>query len=320
MVRRGPRSGADRDRRDPLDRARPGARRGADVAYDRARDGVGDALRLARGMTYKAAAAGLDLGGGKGVICAPSGNGSRERPALRREMLLDFGDLVESLDGRYVTAEDVGIGPEDMVAIAERTSHVTGLPPAAAAPATRARSPRSASRPRSAPASRTAAATSELRGLGVVVLGLGHVGSRLAMRLAAAGARLTRLRHRHPQTLRSPSGSARAGSSRARRVSDRVRRARAVRARRGHRSLHRRHAAGGDRLRRGQQPARRRGASPRSSAARGDPLRARLHRQRRRPDQRLPRAARLRRGLGARARAGIEETIGRILSRPRHAG
>ena len=94
--------------------------------YLRDEDGVADALRLARGMTFKAAAAGLDLGGGKGVICAPS----TEPPtgAEREALLLDFGDLVESLGGRYITAEDVGTTPEDMVVISSRTRHVTGMP------------------------------------------------------------------------------------------------------------------------------------------------------------------------------------------------
>ena len=68
-----------------------------------------DALRLAAGMTYKAAAAGLDLGGGKGVICAPAGGLDGRASGAR--LLLDFGDLVESLDGRYITAEDVGTSP-----------------------------------------------------------------------------------------------------------------------------------------------------------------------------------------------------------------
>ena len=67
-------------------------------------------------MTFKAAAARLDLGGGKGVICAPAeGRSTGER---RRAALLDFADLVESLDGRYITAEDVGVCPDDMVTIA----------------------------------------------------------------------------------------------------------------------------------------------------------------------------------------------------------
>ncbi len=59
------------------------------------------------------------------MICGP------DRPPTgreRRDLLLDFGDLVESLDGRYITAEDVGISPADLVAIRERTEHVAGLP------------------------------------------------------------------------------------------------------------------------------------------------------------------------------------------------
>ena len=94
--------------------------------YERDEDGIADALRLAEAMTYKAAAAGLDLGGGKGVICSPTA----EPPsgAARRAILHDFGDLVESLGGSYITAEDVGTSTEDMVEIATRTAHVTGMP------------------------------------------------------------------------------------------------------------------------------------------------------------------------------------------------
>ena len=86
---------------------------------------VADAMRLGEAMTYKAAVAGLELGGGKGVIATPGE--ARPEGELRRALLLDFGDLVESLDGAYVTAEDVGTGAEDMAVIAERTSHVVGL-------------------------------------------------------------------------------------------------------------------------------------------------------------------------------------------------
>ncbi len=158
--------------------------------YEAHGDAVADVLRLSRGMTLKASAAGLDLGGGKGVICPPSGEGSRS-PVLRREMLLDFADLVASLEGRYITAEDVGVGSGDMTTISERTEHVVGLPLEAGGVGD--------------PSPFTAIGVEagiracvehrrgdrDLRGLEVSVVGLGHVGGRLAMRLANAGARLT---------------------------------------------------------------------------------------------------------------------------------
>lgn len=81
-----------------------------------------DALRLSRGMSYKNAMAGLPMGGGKAVILA---NSDRTKTP---EMLAAFGDAVDALGGRYVTAEDVGISEADMVAVAKRTAHVSGLP------------------------------------------------------------------------------------------------------------------------------------------------------------------------------------------------
>src|SRR5215204_4812676 len=84
-----------------------------------------DALRLSRTMTFKNAAAGLSLGGGKGVICVdPGAAPSGER---RQAMLLDFADTVNALDGRYVTAEDVGTSAEDMATLATASRHVSGL-------------------------------------------------------------------------------------------------------------------------------------------------------------------------------------------------
>jgi leucine dehydrogenase len=190
VVRRGPRSGAEvivAIHSTTLGPALGGVRM---WAYGTALDAVDDALRLSTGMTYKAAAAGLDLGGGKGVIRAPVTNGSLG-PSGRREMLLDFAELVESLGGRYITAEDVGTGTEDMTALHEQTSYVTGLP----------REQGGSGDPSPFTAMGVEAAiracvahrrgSPDLGGLGVVVIGLGHVGSRLAMRLAAAGARLT---------------------------------------------------------------------------------------------------------------------------------
>lgn len=151
-------------------------------------EGIADAQRLARAMTYKAAAAGLLLGGGKGVICAPTPHPEGD---LRRLMLLDFGDAVESLGGRYVTAEDVGTGAADMAVIAERTAHVVGLP-----------DERGGSGDPSPVTARGVLAAlraclghrygnSSPAGVRVCVVGAGHVGGHLARLLAEAGAELT---------------------------------------------------------------------------------------------------------------------------------
>ena len=93
--------------------------------YEDSRASLRDALRLSRAMTFKAAVANLPLGGGKGVIMVPPA-GALTR-ARRHAALLDFGDAVEVLAGRYITAEDVGTSSRDMGVIAERTRHVAGL-------------------------------------------------------------------------------------------------------------------------------------------------------------------------------------------------
>src|SRR3989475_427371 len=84
-------------------------------------DALIDALRLARGMTYKAAVAGLNLGGGKSVLI-------RDNKTTRREPLFRaHGRHIESLKGRYITAEDVGTTTADMEYVKAETDHVTGL-------------------------------------------------------------------------------------------------------------------------------------------------------------------------------------------------
>jgi leucine dehydrogenase len=156
--------------------------------YEATIDGTRDALRLARGMTYKAAAAGLKLGGGKGVICAPKG--APPAGTDRRALLLDFGDLVESLSGRYITAEDVGIDAEDLVVISERTRQVTGLPPGHGGSGDP--SPFTALGVEAAmrACARERFGSPDLSRRRIVIAGLGHVGSKLARRLADAGAEL----------------------------------------------------------------------------------------------------------------------------------
>ena len=84
--------------------------------------GLTDALRLSRGMSYKNAMAGLPLGGGKAVIIA---DGNRTKTP---EMLHCFGRAVDHLCGRYVTAEDVGMSVADMIEIRRQTPFVAGLP------------------------------------------------------------------------------------------------------------------------------------------------------------------------------------------------
>ncbi|TPW10007.1 MAG: leucine dehydrogenase, partial [bacterium] len=79
-----------------------------------------DVLRLAEAMTYKAAAAGLPLGGGKAVIIGDP------RRAKTENLLRAFGRAVESLGGRYLTAEDVGMTVADMEIVRKETKHVTG--------------------------------------------------------------------------------------------------------------------------------------------------------------------------------------------------
>ena len=92
-------------------------------AYQSEAEALNDVLRLSRGMTYKAAVSGLNLGGGKAVIIAD--------PQQKSEALFRaFGRYVDSLGGRYITAEDVNTSVEDMDHIFQETDHVVGVHPA----------------------------------------------------------------------------------------------------------------------------------------------------------------------------------------------
>lgn len=141
-----------------------------------------DALRLSRGMSYKNAMAGLPAGGGKAVILADSNRG---KP---RDMLDAFARAVDSLGGRYITAQDVGMSEDDMVTLSETTAHVAGLPGQGGDPG-----------PYTArgvylgvkAAAKRVLGTEEVKGIHIAIQGVGSVGGGLARYLAAEGARLT---------------------------------------------------------------------------------------------------------------------------------
>jgi len=144
-----------------------------------------DAARLAKAMSYKAAVAGLALGGGKAVIMR------RDAIADRQAYFEAFGRFVDALGGRYITAEDAGTGVEDMNIIARCTEHVVGT--------SEGPHPRGDPSPLTAfgvacgiqAAVRHAYQRDDLRGVHVAVQGVGHVGFHLCGELADHGARLT---------------------------------------------------------------------------------------------------------------------------------
>jgi leucine dehydrogenase len=91
-------------------------------AYDNEAEALRDVLRLSRGMTFKAAISGLDLGGGKAVII---GDASKDKTDA---LMYKFGTFVDSLGGKYITAEDVGMTTHDMEVVRGATKHVSGIP------------------------------------------------------------------------------------------------------------------------------------------------------------------------------------------------
>jgi leucine dehydrogenase len=154
--------------------------------YAKQGDAITDALRLSRGMSYKNAMAGLPAGGGKAVILADADR------LKSLALMAAFARAVDSLGGRYVTAQDVGMTLADMVSIGETTPHVAGLPATGNAaggdpgPTTSL----GVFLGLSAAASYALGADS-LAGVHVAIQGLGSVGGGLAHHLAAAGAQLT---------------------------------------------------------------------------------------------------------------------------------
>ena len=155
------------------------------LPYDTDEDAVVDALRLARGMTYKAALAGLPHGGGKSVIIRPAKH--FDRVALFRA----FGKFLEDLGGHYITAEDSGTGLEDMEVVRTVTKHVTGIDVAHGGSGDPSPFTALGVRRGIEACVEFKLKKSSLNGVHVAVQGVGHVGYHLCKELAAAGAKLS---------------------------------------------------------------------------------------------------------------------------------
>lgn len=144
-----------------------------------------DCMRLSEGMTYKSAVAGMDLGGGKAVIIADP-----HMVEGRRELFKKFGECLNNLNGRYITAEDMGTSVTDVMYMREATDYVTGIDPKEGGGGD--------------PSPWTALGcfkgiqavcerrygSSDLKGRSVSIQGVGHVGMYLLEHLAGAGAKI----------------------------------------------------------------------------------------------------------------------------------
>ena len=156
--------------------------------YINSHEALTDVLRLSRGMTYKSAMASLKLGGGKSVIIGDP------RKHKSEEMMLAMGRFVESISGRYYTAEDSGIAVTDLQTMATQSKYITGV---------KAQYHYNGEQPDGNPAPSTAygvfvglkatvehALKTDLKGVRVAIQGVGHVGYRLAKHLKDHGAEL----------------------------------------------------------------------------------------------------------------------------------
>ncbi|MCY8556847.1 branched-chain amino acid dehydrogenase, partial [Bacillus haynesii] len=152
--------------------------------YESEEAAIEDALRLARGMTYKNAAAGLNLGGGKTVIIGDP------RKDKNEEMFRAFGRYIQGLNGRYITAEDVGTTVEDMDIIHDETDFVTGISPAFGSSGNPSPVTAYGVYKGMKAAAKAAFGTDSLEGKTVAVQGVGNVAYNLCRHLHEEGAKL----------------------------------------------------------------------------------------------------------------------------------
>lgn len=152
--------------------------------YASEREALNDVLRLSRGMTYKSAITGLNLGGGKAVIMGDA------KTQKTRQLMTRFAEFVHSLGGKYITAEDVGMETADMDLIRQTTPYVTGI----------SESKGGAGNPSPITAygvfmgmkaaSKYLFGTDSLQGRKIIVQGVGHVGEALVGHISSEGAQV----------------------------------------------------------------------------------------------------------------------------------
>lgn len=152
--------------------------------YQSESEAIRDVLRLSRGMTFKASISGLNLGGGKAVIIGDSRKDKTD--ALMRK----FGEYVNSLSGRYITAEDVGINTHDMEMVKSATDHVTGIPEHMGGSGDPSPVTAYGVYMGMKAAAQFRYGNDELAGKKVLVQGIGHVGETLVKHLREEGAQV----------------------------------------------------------------------------------------------------------------------------------
>jgi leucine dehydrogenase len=152
--------------------------------YQNENDALTDVLRLSRGMTYKAAISGLNLGGGKAVIIGDSKKDKSEALFKR------FGRFVNTLSGKYITAEDVGTSTKDMEYIAQETKYVTGLPESMGGGGDPSPVTAYGVYMGMKASAKEVWGADSLSGKKVVVQGVGHVGENLVKHLTSEGAKV----------------------------------------------------------------------------------------------------------------------------------
>lgn len=150
--------------------------------YKNEYDALVDVLRLSRGMTYKAAISDLALGGGKAVIIGDA------RKHKTDELMLKFGEFVNSLSGRYITAEDVGMTTRDMELVKQKTNFVTGIPESMGGAGDPSPVTAYGVFMGMKAAAKFAYGSDDLAGKRVLVQGVGHVGETVVKHLAESGA------------------------------------------------------------------------------------------------------------------------------------